>query len=333
MSNFRNYPITKFSEDGKPLRYFTGKPCCNGHVAERLSSTGSCIECNKERTQRVVKERREARDPKTAKFVTRWNPDGSPLRYTFFKKCIRGHEERRYSDNVCIECEKIRVGKYNATEKGRECRVRARPAASRRNRKYLQTPKGKVYQRKQNQLENTKKAIRAWQQTEKGKMSARLQSHNRRMQKLSQGFVPFSTEDLADRFNLFDNRCVYCYSPDRITIDHFIPLKHGGSHRISNIVPSCHSCNVRKNAIMPYRWFKRQDFFNQKRWERILLNTELCDGVGYHGDFLGEFIDVNPDGWTPHSSLDTEGYEMYEYLQSLSDYEEYEEDEVIKETA
>jgi hypothetical protein len=26
-------------------RYFTGKPCKNGHVAERLVSNGNCIEC------------------------------------------------------------------------------------------------------------------------------------------------------------------------------------------------------------------------------------------------------------------------------------------------
>lgn len=26
-------------------RYFTGKPCCNGHIAERQTSKGVCIEC------------------------------------------------------------------------------------------------------------------------------------------------------------------------------------------------------------------------------------------------------------------------------------------------
>ena len=28
-------------------RYFTGKPCLRNHIAERLVSTKSCIECNK----------------------------------------------------------------------------------------------------------------------------------------------------------------------------------------------------------------------------------------------------------------------------------------------
>ena len=30
-------------------RYFTGRPCMNGHVAERLVSNSSCVECEAER--------------------------------------------------------------------------------------------------------------------------------------------------------------------------------------------------------------------------------------------------------------------------------------------
>jgi hypothetical protein len=28
-------------------RYFTGKPCCRGHVVERLASAGTCVECRR----------------------------------------------------------------------------------------------------------------------------------------------------------------------------------------------------------------------------------------------------------------------------------------------
>jgi len=28
-------------------RYFTGKPCPHGHVAERWASTNSCVECDR----------------------------------------------------------------------------------------------------------------------------------------------------------------------------------------------------------------------------------------------------------------------------------------------
>lgn len=35
-------------------RYFTGKPCRNGHVAERLSSNGTCLECERTRESKIV---------------------------------------------------------------------------------------------------------------------------------------------------------------------------------------------------------------------------------------------------------------------------------------
>ena len=58
-------------------RYFTGKPCPLGHVAERLVSTKACSECvrekkhrwNKENPEKVAKQRREwvSRNPEKAK--------------------------------------------------------------------------------------------------------------------------------------------------------------------------------------------------------------------------------------------------------------------------
>jgi hypothetical protein len=42
--------ITRAEAKARGLkRYFTGKPCRNkGHVAERLTSNGNCMECKRE---------------------------------------------------------------------------------------------------------------------------------------------------------------------------------------------------------------------------------------------------------------------------------------------
>lgn len=46
---------------------------------------------------------------------------------------------------------------------------------------------------------------------------------------------------------LHNYSCFYCGSkPDRLDQDHCIPLSRGGTHTLSNIVPSCTSCNSRK---------------------------------------------------------------------------------------
>ncbi|HEX9131911.1 MAG TPA: RNA-guided endonuclease IscB [Ktedonobacteraceae bacterium] len=45
----------------------------------------------------------------------------------------------------------------------------------------------------------------------------------------------------------FQHRCAYCHQGDApFEIDHQVPRSRGGSHRASNLVLSCHDCNVAK---------------------------------------------------------------------------------------
>jgi len=41
-------------------------------------------------------------------------------------------------------------------------------------------------------------------------------------------------------------------------IDHYFPLSKGGKHDISNLVISCPTCNVRKNAKDPYKFAQQR---------------------------------------------------------------------------
>jgi len=50
----------------------------------------------------------------------------------------------------------------------------------------------------------------------------------------------------------YGHRCVYCGKKmQRLTQDHIIPLAHGGSHTLANVVPACQSCNSRKYLGKP----------------------------------------------------------------------------------
>lgn len=49
-----------------------------------------------------------------------------------------------------------------------------------------------------------------------------------------------------------DGRCVYCgEKPERITMDHVVPISKGGNHTASNVVPACGPCNSAKSANEP----------------------------------------------------------------------------------
>ena len=50
----------------------------------------------------------------------------------------------------------------------------------------------------------------------------------------------------------YGHRCVYCHRKmQRLTQDHLTPLKHGGAHVASNVVPACASCNSKKRLGPP----------------------------------------------------------------------------------
>ena len=51
-----------------------------------------------------------------------------------------------------------------------------------------------------------------------------------------------------EKFSRLGNRCFYCGKTGRLTVDHDVPLKRGGTDDISNVLPACRSCNSKKNA-------------------------------------------------------------------------------------
>ena len=52
----------------------------------------------------------------------------------------------------------------------------------------------------------------------------------------------------------FEGKCAYC-GASADTMDHVIPLSHGGQHEPGNVVPACKRCNFRKHTkcVQPER--------------------------------------------------------------------------------
>lgn len=46
----------------------------------------------------------------------------------------------------------------------------------------------------------------------------------------------------------FDHRCACCRENLKLTVDHVIPVAHGGTNTIDNIQPLCLTCNIRKGV-------------------------------------------------------------------------------------
>lgn len=92
--------------------------------------------------------------------------------------------------------------------------------------------------------------------------------HERRKER--QGEFSMTAEQWKWTLECFNNRCAYCGSDEKSTYDHFIPFSKGGKFELGNIVPACASCNASKNNNSFGVWYKKKDFYNEKRKQNIL---------------------------------------------------------------
>lgn len=94
--------------------------------------------------------------------------------------------------------------------------------------------------------------------------------------------VKISKGDLGARYAEFDNRCAFCNSPDRLTIEHVVARSKGGPHAMGNILPTCYRCNMSKRDHDVETWYRSQQFFNEARWRKI------CRVLGWQRSSIGQ---------------------------------------------
>ena len=72
--------------------------------------------------------------------------------------------------------------------------------------------------------------------------------------------------------SFFDFRCAY--SGKRLTkktrsVDHIVPINSGGDNMIWNCVPMLRSLNSSKHDKDMLEWYRKQDFYDTKRLDKI----------------------------------------------------------------
>ena len=201
-------------------RYFTGKECAHGHMAERQTTNGKCIVCRPKQQAKWVQANRGSvnawamawrktnpeksrttqakyhskhRNPKI-KSERQFAVDRMATRYFTGEPCKHGHISERFVRNRgCVTCYLIsnRVRVEYRTTKRRNRRAQERQAEGRHT------------------LADVKRIL------------------------LRQG-----------------RRCAYCKTSlkNGHHVDHVIPLVKGGGNSPENLQCLCPSCNLRKNA-------------------------------------------------------------------------------------
>ena len=58
----------------------------------------------------------------------------------------------------------------------------------------------------------------------------------------------YTTKEFIAKCNEYNNCCAYCGAHEKLEPDHVVAISKGGTNYIGNIVPACHTCNVRKGS-------------------------------------------------------------------------------------
>ncbi|MFV8317135.1 HNH endonuclease [Mycobacterium sp. 23] len=128
------------------------------------------------------------------------------------------------------------------------------PEAARENgRKYRLANRDKLREscrawRRENPEAN-RASVRLWNQ--RHPEAARSYEALRRARQRSSTVVPFSRDELAQRWAYYGNRCWICREAASAT-DHVKPLSKGGAHMLCNLRPICKPCNSAKHNKWPF---------------------------------------------------------------------------------
>ena len=189
------------------------------------------------------------------------------LYYEQNKESIALQKKERYIRDSDII--KLQVKNYRDNNKDK---LLKRNRRYRENNKELVASKQKVYQRERylenteeilernreyikNNIEKSKQYHKNYRESPIGKSIEKNANHKRR--------IMYRDSDVTSRqlLELEQNatHCYWCETPliDKVVhIDHYMPLKLGGKHTINNLVMTCSTCNLKKNAKHPLMFAK-----------------------------------------------------------------------------
>lgn len=216
-------------------RYFTGRSCKRGHIAERYVVTRMCLQCSpifqKKWRSTLSDDRREQQNKDQKRRY-----GASPERYRAYGRAnYEKHKEQRKASVLAyyrLNTEKCQAAAKEWRQKNPD---RARAIA----RKWAQ---------------NNADAMREWREANPAKVKAYAAlNKSRRRARIEATPGHFTKSDIDRIRRLQAGKCAYCKASleSGYHIDHIVALCRGGTNFPSNLQLCCGPCNVRKSARDP----------------------------------------------------------------------------------
>lgn len=246
-------------------RYTTGKPCKYGHLAERCTTDGRCVECS--RLKETSEQRRARRDANLekehAQAKARRDADLEKARsqarswYADNRETVLAQQAASNAANPEKNRARVKAWRQANPEKKRTAaalyRERRRAADMERRKAAAAERRATAEARREVNKERRRAQQTRWIKDNPEKVRA-VRHRRRARNKKAEGF--FTADDIARIYKAQKGRCAYCRCKLGADFhrDHVIALASGGTNWPSNIQLTCDPCNRSKGAKDPIRF-------------------------------------------------------------------------------
>ena len=176
------------------------------------------------------------------------------------KECIAEQHQHYRQDN------KEHIAKYL-----KQYKETNKESIAEYGKQYCQDHKEYIAEREkqycQDHKEHIAERIKQYQQDNKEQFCVYSQKR-RALKKLLP--ATFTTNQWKTAKLYFNNRCCYCGKELPFEQEHFIALSKGGGYTVTNIIPSCKSCNDSKHDHDFFIWYPKYKYFSGERELKIL---------------------------------------------------------------
>ena len=239
------------AKQNKQLRYFTGIACLHGHVSERLTINGTCVECSRISDQSpesrakaklwLAANKQRVREIKRASAKRHAESRRVKARALYASSPERREAQQQWVDANRENVRKTKLAWYYRNADREKAKKRAKHAASPELREAK-----RLYRLAHR--DEFREYYREWAKNNRDAIRAHLRN-NKAMRKAAPG--KHTAADIRRIYAEQCGLCTYCGVEvgDRFHVDHDIPLARGGSNGPENLCIACRPCNTSKQAL------------------------------------------------------------------------------------
>ena len=251
----------EYLDTGKSIR--CQRTVRKGSKSGKEQKNGRCVCCRKMHSDNGYKKNPEV--VKARSVVWRKNnPEKASESRTIWKRKKRRRDGCELREEITLRTAIKRAGAPTVIELVNK---QIKEAQAEVRFEYLKTAEGKEELKDQNR----KKTNHIYATSFRNKTMHKEKRQRRKALERGNYAEKISTQQLINRFALFNNCCAYCgsYEGSDIQQEHVICHSKGGPHCLANIVPACASCNKDKHTKDMETWYKKQSFYSKDKLAKI----------------------------------------------------------------